>query len=164
MEIQVTNNILNLAALHEKLENTVFDHIDTSQNWQIAINNLSLLNKQLVEYFESVLERTKGRLPKSNPYWALFLDNAAKITFFYYFAKQHIEPELDEATKATILEGYVTAARLLPNNLSEENEELVGEIQKYAKQLDPTITIPHEKNDMAGCIRAYHTYIQSQLS
>ena len=99
MNIQVKNNILNLAELQEKLNRVVFDYVDTTQKWEKAQENLQHLQLQLVEYFEQYISRNDGALPSGNPYWVLFLDLASRLVYFNNLVKQNVVPELDETTR-----------------------------------------------------------------
>ncbi len=158
MKIQETNDMLNLVELQEALDSTVFEHIDTAQNWEKALANLTALHRQVTDFFQETIHRYDGELPSSNPYWILFLNSAAKVIYFYHFVKQHETAEIDEETKAQLLRGYITASRILPFNLSEDNEEFLAEIENSIQQLDPAMKLEHATNTLPECFETLHTY------
>ena len=134
MEVNITNNVLNIATLQQKMETVVFDHIDSSQNWVIAYQKLSELFTQTVNYFNERVAQENGHLPKVNTYWSLFLNISSQLIYFTALAKQNAE-QLTAETKQNIANAYIAAANILPNATTEEMEEYLEEVQKSYKAL-----------------------------
>lgn len=160
MQIQVTNNMLNIGILQEKLDRIVFESIDTTQNWEKALTGLEQLHTQVVDYFREIGSRSEEVLPKTNTYWLLFLNSAAKVVYFYHVAKQHITTAIDETMKQQLIANFIAASCILPNNLAEDNEELMNEIEKSIQQLDPTVTLSRTANQLTDCLKAFEKYTE----
>lgn len=162
MTIQIKNNMLNLAELQERLDNAVFEHVDTAQNWSKAQAKLQPLYKQAADYFKSVVERNEGAMPKENSYWTLFMHTVSRIVYFENLIKHNSSPALDEATQRRIADGYITAARILPNCKSEDNEEFFGEINKSLQQLTGgEMAIEKTANPLSACLQEFYRYLNS---
>ncbi|MFF5996890.1 hypothetical protein AAGS61_19440 [Lysinibacillus sp. KU-BSD001] len=162
MSIQVTNKILNLADLQEKLDRTVFDYVDTTQNWRKAQENLHMLYAQVREYFEVHVDSNGGAIPNSNPYWVLFMDISARLVYFNGLAKQHIVSDLDEATRSDIARAYAVAAKILPNKQFEENEELFEEINKSLQQIsNGNYAVEKVSYPLTECLQNFYDYIKT---
>ena len=162
MNIQVKNNILNLAELQEKLNRVVFDYVDTTQKWEKAQENLQQLQSQMVEYFEQYISRNDGALPSSNPYWVLFLDLASRLVYFNSLVKQNVVSELDETTRNEVANAYEMAAKIFPYKQSEENDEFLEEIEKSLQQMtDHTRSVDKSSYPLSQCMETFHNYIKT---
>lgn len=162
MNIQVKNNILNLAELQEKLNRVVFDYVDTTQKWEKAQENLQHLQLQLVEYFEQYISRNDGALPSGNPYWVLFLDLASRLVYFNNLVKQNVVPELDETTRNEVANAYEMAAKIFPYKQSEEDDEFLGEVEKSLQQItNHTRSVDKSSYPLSQCMETFHNYIKT---
>lgn len=160
MSIRVKNNILNLAELQEKLDHTVFDHVDTTQNWGKAQEKLQPLYSEMTAYFKEAVNRNDGDMPKENSYWVLFMHTASRLVYFDNLVKHHISPAIDETSRRKIADGYVTAARILPHCQSEQNEEYFEEINKSLQQLtDGKMEVKKVQAPLSGCFQVFYEYI-----
>lgn len=162
MNIQIKNNILNLAELQEKLNRVVFDYVDTTQKWEKAQENLQQLQSQMVAYFEQYISRNDGTLPSGNPYWVLFLDLASRLVYFNSLVKQSVVSELDETTRNEVANAYEMAAKIFPYKQSEENDEFLEEIEKSLQQMtDHTRLVDKSSYPLSQCMEAFHNYIKT---
>lgn len=156
MEVNITNNVLNIATLQQKMETVVFDYIDSSQNWGIAYQKLSELFTQMVNYFNERVAHENGQLPKVNTYWSLFLNISSQLIYFTALAKQHAE-QLTAETKQNIANAYMAAANILPNATTEEMEEYLDEVQKsYQALTGETLVVGTKKSD--DCMAALQSF------
>ncbi|MGM9950988.1 MAG: hypothetical protein ACI33P_12720 [Lysinibacillus sp.] len=163
MTIQVKNNMLNLAELQERLDNAVFEHIDTAQNWHKAQAKLHPLYSQAAEYFKDVVERNGGGMPKENSYWMLFMHTVSRLVYFENLIKHSSSASLDENAKHRIADGYITAARILPNCHAEDNDEFFGEINKSLQQLtDGKMTVEKADNPLSVCFQVFYHHLSPQ--
>ena len=162
MNIQVKNNILNLAELQEKLNRVVFDYVDTTQKWEKAQENLQQLQSQMVVYFEQYISRNEGNLPSSNPYWVLFLDLASRLVYFNNLVKQDLMSHLDEATRNEIADAYEMAAKIYPYKQSEESDEYLEEIEKSFQLItDGARSIDKDSYPLSQCMEYFQAYIKT---
>lgn len=162
MSIQVKNNMLDLTELQERLDNAVFDHIDTTQNWDKAQAKLHPLYSQVTEYFKGVVEQNEGLMPKENSYWMLFMHTVSRLMYFENLIQYNSISSMDEGTKHKIADGYITAANILPNFQSEDNDEFFGEIKKSLQQLtDGKMTVDKTDNSLSGCFQEFYRYLNS---
>ncbi len=159
VNIPVTNNIINLAQLQEKLNETVFNYIDSSQQWDKAYKELENLVHQVVEYFNNWVNK-EGQLPKANTYWTLFIDIASQLLYFYGLAWQHVMPEQDKEVKDKIGNIYTVAANCMPDVKSEERQMFFEEIAKSYLQLNLAEEGPLELHPRTinNCIETFYKY------
>ena len=162
MNIQVKNNILNLAELQEKLNRVVFDYVDTTQKWEKAQENLKQLQSQMVVYFKQYIERNEGALPSGNPYWVLFLDLASRLIYFNNLVKQNLMSDLDQVTKNEIANAYEISAKIYPYKQSEESDEFLEEVEKSLQQItDSARLVDKSSHPLSRCIESFHEYIKT---
>lgn len=160
MSIQAKSNVLNLQELQEQLDHIVFDHIDTAQNWEKAQGKIQPLYSQITAYFKGIVEQNNGVMPKENSYWMLFMHNASRLVYFDNLIKHNMNSPLDEAARHLITDGYITAAKILPNCQSEYNEEFFNEINKSLEQLtDGKVTVEKTPTSLPVCLQAFYQYI-----
>ncbi|MEO4052168.1 hypothetical protein [Solibacillus sp. CAU 1738] len=137
LSIPVTNNILNVAQLQENMNETVFNYIDSTQNWHKAYSELNNLVHQVTQYFNNWVEK-EGELPKGSTYWTIFMDIVARLIYFYGLAQEYLIEEQGEALKEEILNIYTVAANCMPDVQSEDNQDFLEEIKKSYLQLNTT--------------------------
>ena len=162
MVIQVKNNMLNLMELQERLDNAVFEHVDTAQNWNKAQAKLHPLYSQATDYFRDVVERNEGVMPKENSYWMLFMHTVSRLVYFENLIQHNSSPTLNEDARNRIADGYITAAKILPNCQSEDNDEFFGEINKSLQQLtDSKMTVEKADKPLSACFQEFYRYLNS---
>ena len=162
MVIQVKNNMLNLMELQERLDNAVFEHVDTAQNWNKAQAKLHPLYSQATDYFRDVVERNEGVMPKENSYWTLFMHTVSRLVYFENLIQHNSSPTLNEDARNRIADGYITAAKILPNCQSEDNDEFFGEINKSLQQLtDSKMTVEKADKPLSACFQEFYRYLNS---
>ena len=137
MNIQVTNEMLNLATLQSKMDQTVFDYIDTTRNWQKAYSILDDLLHQMAINFNQHVAKNNGELPKSNTYWVLFMDAASKLIFFNGLTHAQLIDLQDEDAKNHVVELYKKSAPCLPNATLEQNTAFLEELKESLLELVP---------------------------
>lgn len=165
MVIQVKNNMLNLMELQERLDNAVFEHVDTAQNWNKAQAKLHPLYSQATEYFRDVVERNEGVMPKENSYWTLFMHTVSRLVYFENLIQHNSSPTLNEDARNRIADGYITAAKILPNCQSEDNDEFFGEINKSLQQLtDSKMTVEKADKPLSACFQEFYRYLNSSAT
>lgn len=134
-KIQVSDNILNLVQLQEKLDGVVFDYLDTTQNWKKAFVELDALLKQAISYYQQQVEEKKRNLPKGNVYWVLFMDIASKLIYFRTVAEKNLIDLSDATNKDHILFNLKVAANCLPN-VQKGNSEFLQEIAQSYEEIE----------------------------
>lgn len=161
VNIPVTNNILNLAQLHEKMNETVFNYIDSSQHWDKAYKELENLVHQVVEYFNNWVD-IEGRLPKIGTYWTLFMDIVSQLLYFYGLAWQQLMADQDEVEKDKIVNIYTVAANCMPNVKSEEGQAFLEEITKSYEQLNSgNGTLSMSSKTVSNCITTFSEFSEN---
>ncbi|KGR83451.1 hypothetical protein ACTHQ8_01400 [Lysinibacillus odysseyi] len=160
MTSQAKTNVLNLEELQEQLNHVVFDHIDTALNWERAQSKLQPLYSQAVAYFKETVEQNDGAIPKENSHWMLFMHIASRLVYFENLIKQNMSASLDEASLDQITEGYVAAAKILPNCQSDYNEEYFNEINKSLQQLtEGKAAVEKVSAPLSECLQTFYRYI-----
>ncbi|MGE7666588.1 GTPase [Ureibacillus composti] len=135
LTIEIKNNLLNVSQLQEKMDEVIFDNIDTSHNWKKAYHDLDVLFNQLVAYYKNYVEQNDGKLPKSNLYWALFMDVAARLMYFRALSKKNLVNLNDLSEKEIVLFLLKNAVNCL-SNVQKRNKELLEEISQTYEELD----------------------------
>ena len=136
MNIEMKNELLNLPSLQLKMDNIVFDYIDSKPNWSKAYGLLDELLQKVANNFNSYIARNEGVMPKSSTYWTLYMDIASKLLYFTGLAHSNLIDEQDSDAKAHIVQFYQISASCLPNAALEINEELISEIKKSIQQIN----------------------------
>ncbi len=77
-----------LAQLQEKVDEIIFDYIDTSKNWGKAYKGLNNLFQQTVQFYEKYVD--ENNIPEANVYWTLFLDVVGRLIYFKTLAEKHL--------------------------------------------------------------------------
>lgn len=160
MSTRVKSDVLDLEELQEQLNHTVFDHIDTAQNWEKAQDRLLPLYSQAVAYLKENVEQNNGAMPKENSHWMLFMHIASRLVYFETLIKHNMSNPSDEASRNQIAEGYVTAAKTLPNCQTEYNEEYFSEINKSLEQLTAgEAAVEKSDTPLSECLQTFYRYI-----
>ena len=157
MEVSISNNVLNIATLQQKMETVVFDHIDSTQNWPVAYKKLDELFKQTVNYFNQYVANNGRQLPKTNTYWTLYLNIASQLVYFTALAKSNVEAGQYSEVKENIAKAYKVALDCLPASNSEENEQFLEEVIKsYTALTGEAIAVEPRKTEQ--CIAAFSEF------
>ncbi len=160
MSTRVKSHVLDLEELQEQLNHTVFDHIDTAQNWEKAQDRLQPLYSQAVAYLKENVEENNGAMPKENSHWMLFMHIASRLVYFDTLIKHNMIAPADEASRNRMAEGYITAAKTLPNRQTEYNEEYFSEINKSLEQLTAgEVTVENTAAPLSECLQTFYRYI-----
>lgn len=134
-KIQVSDNILNLAQLQDKMDGIVFDHLDTTQNWQRAYDDLDALLLQAIAYYKAQVKEANGNIPKGTVYWNLFMDIVSKIIYFRTFALKNLVDLNNASEKETVLFNLKVAANCLPN-IQKGNKDFLQEIAQFYEEIE----------------------------
>lgn len=134
-KIQVSDNILNLAQLQDKMDGVVFDHLDTTQNWQRAYDDLDALLLQAISYFNTQVKESNGNIPNGSVYWNLFMDIVSKIIYFRTFAEKNLVDFNNASDKEKVLYNLKIAANCLPN-VQKGNKEFLQEIAQFYEEIE----------------------------
>lgn len=137
MNIEVKNELLNLPSLKFKIDEIVFDHIDTKPNWSKAYSMLDEILQKVANNYNASIRRNNGEMPKSSTYWVLYMDIAAKLIYFTGLSHAHLIDEQDDEAKSHIVKLYQKSAACLPNATLENNEEFLEELQKSIEEITP---------------------------
>lgn len=160
VNIQITNNMLNLATLQNKMDETVFNYVDTTVNWQKAYAILDDLLHQTVNYFNQYIEQRNGELPTSNSYWTLFMNIASRLIYFNGMTHAKLIDIQDEGAKNNIENLYKISVTCMPNSRLEQNEQLLEEIVASYLELEPNGERAHilDKVGSSGedCIQSFY--------
>lgn len=163
MDIHKKSNILSLASLQERLDSTVFDYVDTTQNWGKAKVNLQDLLGEAVDHFTKYMKENKD-LPKSSPFWVLFMGLASRLVYFNALVDENLMDQRNDQEKAEILHAYKVAANCLPNIQFEDNADFLSEIQKSFKGLNKTNAEPQIENGVRSlhdCLIVFYEFTET---
>ena len=123
-----TMDNINLFQLKERMDEYVFNFIDSTQKWEKAYVSLDELVAISVDYFQRYLKEN-GQLPKGNTFWVLFMDVASKLIYFHTMALYHLKKNDSEETfQKKVIKLYTMAANCIPEINKEANKEFLKEI------------------------------------
>lgn len=122
-----TMNTLNLFQLKERMEESVFNYIDTIQKWEQAYASLDELVTISVKYFDDYM-KMNGEIPKGNTFWVLFMSVASKLIYFHTIAYFHLKGNERAEIQKEVLELLTIAANCIPEVQKEANVEFLKEI------------------------------------
>lgn len=128
MTLTISNNVLNLADLQQKMDETIFDYIDSKPNWDKAYIILDEMLEQTTKYFLTVVG-SKGALPKPTTYWVLFMELSAKLIYFTTLALKNRTQKSNGITDELIANRFEIASKCLTNIHTDENELFLQEIK-----------------------------------
>ncbi|MBD8026795.1 hypothetical protein H9636_08995 [Ureibacillus sp. Re31] len=169
-KVPMTNNhTLNLVELNDRMEEIVFNYIDTTQNWKKAYTNLDELVKSAVNHFNHVVQ-ANGELPKENTYWVLYMNVVCKLLYFHTISNYHLQMNIDQDVKKEVLNLLTVAANCIPDVHMEDNAEFLKElatsyenIELYnGKQGEFEKMIVAQNNRVIDCIKTFSTYSINQ--
>ncbi len=169
MEIQVIREHLDIVKLQEKMNSTVFDYLDTSNNYTKAMRALTPLYTQATTFYKEYLVAKAGELPKANTYWHLFIDCSAKLCYFLAASTYYSSNELQK-TPEKVGRLLTIAARSLPSIEQEENEELLAAIialyGEVIKDDDKVAALREEvlaqKGDVKQCLQQFKWFVEKE--
>lgn len=136
MSIQIAGNYLNVVQLQERMDDTVFSYIDTTQKWDKAYPSLDNLLNQAVTFFKDYVESSNGELPKSNTYWNLFMGIASKLIYFNTVSYYRLNDSQQNHVKENVLGSLIYAANCLPEVCNEVNSEFLKEISQSYEEIE----------------------------
>jgi len=135
-QVEINNGLLNVAQLHEKVDEIIFDYIDTSKNWGKGYKGLNNLFQQTVQFYVKYVDENGN--PKSNLYWTLFLDVVGRLVYFRTLAEKHLTDLPTNENVDNFIKGYVVAAACLQNANTNQEHELLDEINESFKEIHPS--------------------------
>nr|WP_106780092.1 hypothetical protein [Lysinibacillus timonensis] len=161
-QIQVKNGLLNLPQLQAKMDEMVFDYIDSSQKWEKAYKGLDNLLQQTVSNFANYIDRQNGSFPESNVYWNLFADILAQLIYFKTLAQKQISDMKIPEVKEYILYSYTVAAKCIIHF----QEHLLDEISKSFEDVELLNgkegafkeAIKNANNDLDKCLKQFYEF------
>ena len=161
MSSKQLNNVINLAEFQQKMDEIVFDYIDTKPNWEKAYTLLDELLEQSTRYFVDYVERN-GELPSVSAYWVLFTDFNAKLIYFTTLALSHRTQKSKGITDEILSKRYNIAAKCIVNTKSEENINFMQEIEESFKEVSNGEAFEGKKEQTAtNCIQTFYEFAQS---
>ena len=128
MTLTISNNVLNLADLQQRMDEIIFDYIDSKPNWDKAYLLLDEMLEQTTKYFLNIVDSKNG-LPKPTTYWILFMELNAKLVYFSTLALKNLTQKSKGITDELIASRFEIAAKCLTNIHTEENELFLQEIK-----------------------------------
>ena len=120
--------MLNLAELQQRMDEAIFDYIDSKPNWDKAYILLDEMLEQTTKYFLHIVD-LKNRLPKSTTYWVLFMELNAKLIYFTTLALKNRTQKSNGITNELIANRFEIAAKCLTNIHTDENVLFLQEIK-----------------------------------
>lgn len=162
MSIKMKNELLNLPTLQSKMDNIVFDYIDSKPNWSKAYELLDALLHKVADNFNSFVAKNDGEMPTPSTYWMLYIDIASKLIYFTSLAHSNLIAEDDEDARAHIVQLYEIGASCIPNALLETNEELILEIKKSIRDINGNKQVELQlAGNAAECINSFYSFTKS---
>lgn len=169
MEIQVIRDHLDIVKLQKKMDDIVFDYLDTSNNYPKAMRELNPLYTQATVFYKEYLDNRAGELPSANTYWHLFIDCCAKLCYFLAASTYYSSNELQK-TPEKVERLLTVAAYSLPNIEQEENEQLlssifalyrevVGDEEKIASLRTAVL---EQKGAVKQCLQQFKVFVENE--
>ncbi|KGR74984.1 hypothetical protein [Ureibacillus manganicus] len=125
-QLEIKNDLLNVAQLQEKVDEIIFDYIDTSQNWGKAFKGLNNLFQQTLQFFVKYVD--ENGIPNANVYWSLYLDVVGRLVYFKTLAERNLSDLKTDEDVDNFIEGFEVAANCLPHENLNDEHELLDEI------------------------------------
>lgn len=169
MSIQIAGNFLNVVQLQERMDDTVFNYIDTTQKWEKAYASLDDLLNQAVTFFKDYVVRSNGELPKSNTYWNLFIGITSKLIYFSSISYYHLNNKQQHDVKKQVLRSLTYAANCLPEVRNELNHEFLKEISQSYEEIELYQNtkgafeemILTQNNRFEECLKSFYEYCRN---
>ncbi|MEK5232666.1 hypothetical protein MHB42_12940 [Lysinibacillus sp. FSL K6-0232] len=171
MEIQVIRDHLDIVKLQEKMNDIVFDYLDTSNNYPKAMRELNPLYRQATTFYKEYIDKRAGELPNANTYWHLFVDCYAKLCYFLAEATYYSSNALQK-TPEQVEHLLKVAAYSLPNIVQEENEQLLTAIfdlmMEVLEDKEKVAVIRNEvlaqQGDIKQCLLQLKVFVDHEIS
>ncbi|OCS88476.1 hypothetical protein [Caryophanon tenue] len=146
MEMKTKNNRVDLMSVREFVDEIVFNHIDTSNNYEQAYKALAPKLDEGLAYLKKYMQENNGELPKSNTYWTLYATLISKISYFTAFSMW----KLQKGTVDEINTLFLASVYVLPNKATAVNEEILEDVSanytvfQQEQQFDTVIDLHKE--------------------
>lgn len=171
MEIQVIRDHLDIVKLQQKMNDIVFDYLDTSNNYPKAMRGLNPLYTQVTTYYKEYLDNRAGELPSANTYWHLFIDCCAKLCYFLAVSTYYSSNELQK-TPEKVEQLLTIAAYSLPSIDQEENEQLLSAIfalySEVVKDEEKTVSLRNAVHEQKGavkqCMQQFKLFVEHEFT
>lgn len=171
MKIQVIRDHLDIVKLQEKMNDIVFDYLDTSNNYQKAMRELDPLYTQVTTFYKAYITERAGEIPSSNTYWHLFIDCCAKLCYFLASSTYYSSNELQK-TPEKVEQLLTVAALSLPSIEQEENEQLLLEIfslySEVVEDEEKITSLRHavleQKGAVKQCLQQFKLFVDNEIT
>lgn len=133
-KVPMTNEAVKLIRLKEKMDEIIFNDIDTSQNWERAYLSLGELLERFVDYYNTAVANDES--PKENTFWMMFLDISSKLIFFHSLSYYKMQTEKSVKVIEEVKELFTIAANCIPNVQKIVNAQFLNEIASSYEELE----------------------------
>ena len=171
MEIQVIRDHLDIVKLQEKMNDIVFDYLDTSNNYPKAVRELNPLYTQVITFYKEYLDNRAGELPSANTYWHLYIDCCAKLCYFLAASTYYSSNELQK-TPEKVEQLLTVAAYSLPSIDQEDNEQLLSAIFELYREVvgneEQTASLRNavleQKGAVKQCLQQFKAFVDKEFT
>ncbi|MGE7912814.1 hypothetical protein [Lysinibacillus xylanilyticus] len=171
MEIQVIRDHLDIVKLQEKMNNIVFDYLDTSNNYPKAMRELNPLYTQVTTFYKNYVDERAGEIPSANTYWHLFIDCCAKLCYFLAASTYYSSNALQK-TPEKVEQLLTVAAFSLPSIEQEENEQLLLAIftlySEVVEDEEKTASLRNvvleQKGAVKQCLQQFKLFVDNEIT
>lgn len=171
MEIQVIRDHLDIVKLQEKMNNIVFDYLDTSNNYPKAMRELNPLYTQVTTFYKNYVDERAGEIPSANTYWHLFIDCCAKLCYFLAASTYYSSNALQK-TPEKVEQLLTIAAFSLPSIEQEENEQLLLAIftlySEVVEDEEKTTSLRNvvleQKGAVKQCLQQFKLFVDKEIT
>ena len=127
MNLKLKLNELDIISMQEQLDEIVFNHIDTSANYEQAYKQIAPKLDEALQFLQRYLQANGVETPPGNTYWILFAGLISKLAYFKAFTMWKLQHGSAEEMNRL----FITSAYVLPNKETEVNEEILEDIAAH---------------------------------
>ena len=159
MNVLTSSGLLNLAAFQQKMDEIVFENIDTKPNWEKAFIGLDELLEQTTKFFVTYVKNKEYQLPKNSSYWVLFMELNAKLIYFTTLALKNYDKKSIGITNEVLARRFEIASKCITNVNTEENEQFLVEIKDTFDTVSSTEDYEGLKErKVEDCIQTFYEF------
>lgn len=156
---------INLLQFEKELDDIIFNHIDTSQNWNKAHAKLDELLNETIGHIQSSINDEHINLESANTFWVIFLNLMSRLIYFHTLSYKEMKADTSELSMDNVLSLLTYAVKCLPNTKYEDNQLFLDEVKdtvaKFGGNVDEIDKIAEKNNqDPTSALISFKEYCQ----
>lgn len=139
------NNVFNIALLQNKLDEIIFDYIDSKPNWEKASKYLEEMLEESSSYFVNYVKE-KEEVPSATTFWVIFTSLHAKLIYFSTLALKNCEQKSLGITDEVLAKRFEVAASCMTDHHADDAEQFWAEMEASYKEVSNDGSLQPYKN------------------